>query len=102
MFHTSLNDLRKWILFEYFKCTRETIPDFVEPSDETVAALEADLDEWFAKKRRGRASKVFVYVKEDFVWFLVRHGEPFTRESIIKDGKSKSLFYRPEKYDVLV
>ncbi len=28
--------------------------------------------------------------------------EPFTRESIIKDGESKSLFYRPEKYDVLV
>jgi hypothetical protein len=88
--------------FEYFKCTRETIPDFEEPSEETVAALEADLDEWFAKKRRGRASKVFSYVKDDFVWFLVRHGEPFTRESIIKDGESKSLFYRPEKYDVIV
>jgi len=44
--------------FEYFKCTRETIPDFEEPSEETIAALEADLDEWFAKKRRGRASKV--------------------------------------------
>ncbi len=88
--------------FEYFKCTRETIPDFEEPSEETIAALEADLDEWFAKKRRGRASKVLKYVKDDFVWFLVRHGEPFTRESIIKDDKSSSLFYRPEKYDVIV
>jgi len=36
------------------------------------------------------------------VWFLVRHGEPFTRESIVKDGESSSVYYRPEKYDVLV
>ncbi len=41
-------------------------------------------------------------MKEDFVWFLVRHGESFTRESIIKDGEPSSLFYRPKKYDVLV
>ncbi len=82
--------------FEYFKCTREIIPDFEEPTEETIEALEASLDEWFAKKRRGWASKVFVYMKEEFVWFLVRHGEPFARKSIIKDGESKSLFYRPE------
>jgi hypothetical protein len=88
--------------FEYFKCTQGTIPDFEEPNEETIAALEKDLDDWFAKKRRGRASKVFIYMKEDFIWFLVRHGEPFTRESIIEDGESSSLFYRPEKYDVLV
>jgi len=43
-----------------------------------------------------------VYVKPDFVWFLVRHGEPFTHESIIKDGEFSSVYYRSEKYDVLV
>ena len=77
---------------------------FTEPSAATVAALEASLDDWFAKKRRGRATKVFIYHKADGVWFLVRHGEPFTRESIIEDGEgvSGSVFYRPEKYDVLV
>jgi len=78
--------------FEYFRVTNGFIPEFKEPSEETVHALEADLDEWFSKKRRGRASKVFVYVKPDFVWFLVCHGEPFTRESIIKDGKSSSVY----------
>ena len=88
--------------FEYFRATNGSIPEFEEPSEETIRALEADLDEWFSKKRRGRASKVFMYVKPDFVWFLVRHGEPFTRESIIKDGESSSVYYRPEKYDVLV
>lgn len=41
-------------------------------------------------------------MKPDFVWFLVRHGEAFTRESIIKDGESSSVYYSPEKYDLLV
>jgi len=38
----------------------------------------------------GRASKVFSYVKDDFVWFLVRHGEPFTRESILRTVNPKA------------
>jgi len=81
--------------FEYFRATNGSIPEFEEPSEETIHALETDLDEWFSKKRRGRASKVFVYVKPDCVWFLVRHGEPFTRESIIKDGESSSVYTQP-------
>ena len=88
--------------FEYFKCTNCSIPEFEAPSGETIRSLETDLDEWFSRKRRGKASRVFVYKKPDFVWFLVRHGDPFTRESIIQDGESSSLFYRPEKYDVIV
>ena len=88
--------------FDYFKATNASDIVFEQPSDETIHNLEGDLDEWFAKKRRGRESKVFVYVKDDFVCFLVRHGAPFTRESIIKEGESSSLFYRPEKFDVIV
>lgn len=88
--------------FEYYKTTNNPVPDFVEPDAETIHRLESDLDEWFAKKRRGRTSKVFVYVKPDFVWFLVRHGEPFTRESIIKEGESDSVYFQPEKFDVIV
>ncbi len=32
----------------------------------------------------------------------MRHGAPFAREGIIKEGESSSLFYRPEKFDVIV
>ncbi len=35
--------------FEYFKCTREPIPDFKEPTEEIIAAFDASLVEWFAK-----------------------------------------------------
>lgn len=41
--------------FEYFRATNGSIPEFEEPSEETIRALEANLDEWFSKKRRGRA-----------------------------------------------
>ena len=37
------------------------------------------------------------------MWFLVRHGQPFKREgSLKKEGQSSSVYYRPEKHDVLV
>jgi len=88
--------------FEYFKTDNGSVSEFEEPPTETIRALEADLDEWFAKKRRGKHSKVYVFPKEDYTWFLVRHGKPYARESVIEAGKSASQYFRPEKFDVIV
>ena len=33
---------------------------------------------------------------------LVRHGDPFRREGSFDAGQTSSVFYRPEKHDVLV
>ena len=87
--------------FEYFQTDVHPIPAFKPPSPKTMAALEKDLDDWFEKKKRGRGCRVFIYPKEDAVWFLVRHGDPFKREGNFA-GQEPSVFYRPEKYDVLV
>ena len=88
--------------FEYFQTEESPIPEYKMPSSEVVAALESDLDDWYESKKRGRGSRVFVYPKSDVVWFLVRHGDPFKREGSLDGDKSTSVFYRPEKYDVLV
>ena len=88
--------------FEYFRTSHSPIPPFRVPDAVAIQALENALDDWFAMKRRGRCSRVFVFVKPDNVWFLVRHGEPFTRESAIQEGKSTCVFFRPERHDVLV
>lgn len=40
--------------------------------------------------------------KDDGVWFLVRHGEPFKREESIDGSQASSIYYRPLRYDVLV
>jgi len=88
--------------FEYFQTKVSPVPRFHMPGGEALAALESHLDDWFEGKKRGRGCRVFPYQKEDGVWFLVRHGEPFKREGAIEAGQSSSVFYRPEKHDVLV
>ena len=88
--------------FEYFVTAKNLIPKPKKPSNKLLTELASDLDIWFDKKKRGQGSKVFAYPKADCIRFLVRHGDPFKREGSIKKGKSSSVFYRPEKYDVLM
>ena len=89
-------------VFEYFQTQARPVPAFKQPSWVTLVALELDLDNWFEKKKRGRGSRVFVYPKGDSIWFLVRHGDPFRREGSLDGDQMSSVFYRPEKHDVLV
>jgi hypothetical protein len=73
------------------------------PSAEVLTALEAELNEWFDFKKKGRGARVFPFPSGDAVWFLVRHGQRIKREGTVKaDQKSGSVFYRPEKFDVLI
>ena len=68
-----------------------------------VDKIKRDLDHFFAKKKRGRHTKIFPYVQDDSIMFLVRHGDPFERKAGIDDrGESVGVYYWPEKFDVLV
>lgn len=75
---------------------------FSEPADETLRMMESDLDDWFEKHKRGRNSRVFMFPRGEDFCFLIRHGEPFTRVPRIHEGESSSLFFQPEKHDVVV
>jgi len=88
--------------FEYAVGSGEPPVSVTVPDADALAVMEKALDEYFDKKKRGRHSRVFVYPKEDGIWFLVRHGEPMDRRGVIKDGESEAVFFRPEKYDVVV
>jgi hypothetical protein len=88
--------------FEYFPMNGKTVPDFKLPTARQLRAIESDLDDWFEKHKRGRGARVFVYPREDCVWFLVRHGEPWRREGSIENDESTSVLYRPERFDVMV
>lgn len=88
--------------FAYYQTDADPIPAFREPDERVIKALESELDDWFEMKKRGRGARVFVYHKDGEAWFLVRHGDPFKREGSIESGESSSVFYRPEKFDVLV
>ncbi len=93
--------------FEYFQA-REVPNGEVHPSAEAVEGMEAAFDARFEAKKRGRGCRVFVYPGYGAgeqgveVSFLIRHGEPFKREGSVKGTKSSSVYYRPEKHDVVV
>lgn len=68
-----------------------------------LAAMKDELDDFFEKKKRGRNTKIFPYFRNDGIWFLIRHGDPFKREGAIDEkGESYGAYYWPEKFDVLV
>ncbi|OHB45937.1 MAG: hypothetical protein A2Y13_05285 [Planctomycetes bacterium GWC2_45_44] len=88
--------------FDSFLSTGTTIPPLTHPTASVLKALEDNLNHWFETKKRGRGTKVFVFMRDGVAWFLVRHGEPYKREGTLKNGESSSIFYRPEKFDVLM
>lgn len=88
--------------FEYYQSEAEEPPPFNMPSLAKHRDLERELDDWFEQKKRGRGTRVFIYPKDDEVWFLVQHGEPFKREDSLQEGDVSSVCYRPLKHDVVV
>jgi hypothetical protein len=88
--------------FESYQMDRYKRPAFKRPSDKQIKALTSDLDDWFEEKKRGRGARIIMCEKDDGVWFLVRHGDPYKREESIDGGTASSVYYRPLKPDVLV
>jgi hypothetical protein len=89
--------------FESYFAGRADNLEMAPPATSVLTALEADLNEWFDFKKKGRGARVFPFPCEDAVWFLVRHGQRIKREGTVEaDQKSGSVFYRPEKFDVLI
>jgi hypothetical protein len=94
--------LEKARSFASYQMDRFRRPEFKRPSNKQLEALTSDLDDWFEAKKRGRGVRVIICEKNDGVWFLVRHGEPFKREESLDGAEASSVSYRPLKYDVLV
>ena len=87
--------------FILFGCGLDGVPAFREPSDVQLAELEQELGEWFFQQKRGRSVRVWVYHRENEVWFLVRHGLANKRQEILSDKGPDTLMFRPGEYDVL-
>jgi hypothetical protein len=88
--------------FEYYQMDRRRRPALKRPSNKQLDALASDLDDWFEEKKRGRGTRIIMGEKDDGVWFLVRHGDPYKREESIDGGTASSVYYRPLKPDVVV
>jgi hypothetical protein len=87
--------------FDSFFSTSAKLPCYPVNESHLLKDIESDLDNWFEHRKRGKNSKIFQFYKDNKVWFLVRHGELFKRQAVLNEHGSGSIFYRPEKYDVL-
>lgn len=88
--------------FVYYQAGKQSDADFIELSKSTISALERDLDRWFESKKRGCGCRVFVFHRDDGIWFMVWHGAPSRFEGCIENGEPSCICYHPERHDVLV
>ena len=88
--------------FVSFLADRVPDPNHAVPVPGKIEGLETQLQQYYLKNKRGSSCRVLVYPKGNECLFLIRHGQACKREVVIKDGQSVSLFYRPQKHDVVM
>jgi len=85
----------------YYPC--KGIKPILKPDKDTLIKMQADLNDWSRSNRRGIGMRVFVTCDENAVWFMIRHGQPMKRENTVEaNGEDGLVFYRPEKFDILI
>ena len=73
------------------------------PSRNLRQKLVRLLNRIFSRKRRGRTVRIVVFEEPDEYCFMLRKGEPLTRDSsITSDGDTDCIYYRPERFDIAV
>jgi hypothetical protein len=87
--------------FVYFQAKDGADTRYHAPGAKRVREFEDTMGVRLDLMKRGRTCKLFVFPRTDGVWFLVRRGDPYKREGAIEKAKTTSVYYRPEKYDVL-
>ena len=71
------------------------------PDAERIASLERVMRPWFERTRRSGTCSVHVRQGPNGTSFVIRHGDPLRRLSVISDdGSQSSRILRPERVDV--
>lgn len=66
-----------------------------------VSAFEDDLNDWSDALLLGRHCKLFPFIDEHEHYYIIRRGQPYTRVSAIDGGKSSSIVFQPEAFDIV-
>lgn len=101
------NELRlsRLSAFEYFgsKSALDLSTTFVPPAKTILAHIAEDVDAWCAKHNRGEETAQIKPISiDDETWFLVRHGDTFSRTPKVEKRTSEIMHFRPAKDDVVV
>jgi hypothetical protein len=89
--------------FIYFYGESIEKKEMAPPSRNLRQKLVRLLNRIFSRKRRGRTVRVVVFEEPDEYCFMLRKGEPITRDSsITPEGDTDCVYYRPERFDIAV
>jgi len=102
--HNSIR-LRRLSSFQYAgsRVSDAKRPPFIVPDKAALKALTAELDRWFAGHNRGhRAARIELQKMSGECWFLIRHGDIYTRTPKVEEQHTEILHFRPERDDVVV
>lgn len=67
-----------------------------------IPNLEASLDAWFSLNDRGEDTvRIELYPMSGEFWFLIRHGDRYSRTPAIHARKTEMILFRPERDDVV-
>ena len=96
--------LRRLTMFEYFSSSLSSTSTSLSSNfGSHLEPLTSNLDSWFAMNQRGHeTTRIEIYSLDGELWFLVRHGDVFTRTPKVEAQKTEVLHFRPERDDVIV
>jgi hypothetical protein len=73
------------------------------PGPRSLDELATALDGWFASHNRGRCTtRIEHYQIDQEIWYLIRHGDSFSRTPKVEQWKTEIIHFRPQKDDVVV
>jgi len=90
--------------YVYYRPFFDEIAPVVAPSTEEVVTYGKRLQSWFRAMDRGKNGvRLFMYEEPSQIWFMIRHGDYIERLGVLDEhGEPTDIFFRPEKYDVVV
>lgn len=89
--------------FVYFYGIAVEEREFHPPTRHLRQRLSRLLNRIFQRRRRGRTVRIVIFEEPEEYNVLVRKGEPLTRDSsITPEGKTESVCYRPERFDIVL
>ena len=101
--HAELNLLVRPRSYTTYRSMLQPPPPYRPPGDAAIHALESELGRAFDQMGRSSSCRVLLFPQAEDLWILVGHGDPYRREgTLAAGGRSTQVFYRPERFDVLI
>jgi len=93
--------VRRFRTFDYFQPAIEDVRELPPALGKRAKDLEAEMNECFHAKRRGRYARILLDEQEESVWWYIAHWGLLRREGTVEESGPSSICYRPEVYDVV-